>query len=909
MRPDRRKQVEELYHAALGREPESRAAFLRGACGDDEGLYQEVHSLLSFESQADGFMERPAFEIAAKKLAADYSPESLIGRRIGNYEILSLLGRGGMGEVYLAEDRKLGRKVALKFLPTYFIKDAERLRRFTQEARAASALNHPNILTIHEIGAEDSVNFIATEFIDGETLRRRMTNARLKIGEALDTAIQVADALCAAHEAGIVHRDIKPENIMLRRRDSIVKVLDFGVAKLGEQPAAAVDTEAPTKALLETNPGVVVGTVVYMSPEQARGLAVDERTDTFSLGVVVYEMVAGRLPFEGSNTNEILASILSDREPPPLSRYAREVPDELERIVSKALRKNRDERYQTIKDLLLDLRSLKERLWFEAELERSAPQVHGNVALDRDGTRHEREAARHLRTEQTATHQSTASGVRAGAWRGRPMPKAALIAAALLSMLVAGAIIYALFFRRAPVTPSTPEIRSIAVLPLNNLSGDPAQEYFADGMTEALISNLAQIRALKVISRTSVMRYKGSGKSLPEIARELNVDAVIEGSVQRSGGRVRVTAQLIHAATDTHLWARDYEREMADVLKLESEVARAVVDEIKIQVSAEERARLASARSVNPQAHEAYLLGRYHLSKPNEDDLKLAIEYFERAIQLAPDYAAAYAGLSDAWRERGIWGQKTFKEVEAPSRDAALKAIELDAGSAEPHISLSYIKQIYDWDWTGSEQEVKQALEIDPGSLEAHHGYALLLMALGRHPEAIREMQTAEQLDPLSSLIQSNFGRVLYRARRYEEAVAHLKRSAELDPRNYGAYGRMGDAYAHMGKFEEAIAAFKKAGELRADDVYRARTARVYAMMGRQREAREIVSGVKARAFEIAGVYTALGDNDQAFKILQKAVEERDTLVVFVKEDPDFDSLHSDPRWKELLRRMNFPSE
>ncbi len=370
-----------------------------------------------------------------------------------------------------------------------------------------------------------------------------------------------------------------------------------------------------------------------------------------------------------------------------------------------------------------------------------------------------------------------------------------------------------------------------------------------------------------------------------------------------------MTAQLIQAATDTHLWAHDYEGDQSDVLKLESEVARAIADEIRIQITADERARLAAARSVNPQAHEAYLLGRYHLAKLNEDDLKLAIEYFERAIQLAPDYAAPYAGLSDAWRERGIWGGKTFKEVETPARDAALKAIELDSGIAEGHISLSSVKQVYDWDWSGSEQEVRRALEIDPGSLDAHHAYALLLMALGRHAEAIGQMETAEQLDPLSSLVQSTFGRVLYRARRYPDAVAHLKRAAELDPRSYGAYGRLGDAYVQMGKFEEAITAFKKAGELRADGVYQARIARVYALTGRQAEAREMVSGVKAGAFEIAGVYTALGDKDQAFKILAKAVDERNSLLVFIKEDPDFEELHSDPRWKELLRRMNFPSE
>jgi TolB-like protein/Tfp pilus assembly protein PilF len=448
------------------------------------------------------------------------------------------------------------------------------------------------------------------------------------------------------------------------------------------------------------------------------------------------------------------------------------------------------------------------------------------------------------------------------------------------------------------------------VLPLENLSGDPAQEYFADGMTESLISNLARIRALKVISRTSAMRYKGSPKSLPEIARELNVDAVIEGSVQRSGGRVRVTAQLIHAATEAHLWVRDYEPDLTDVLKLQSEVARAVADEIRIQITAEERARLASARSVNPQGHEAYLLGRYHFSKNNEQDWKHATEYFEHAIELAPDYAAAHAGLSDAWLHLGIFGVKAFKEVEPPARGAAVKALKLDEQLAEAHIALANIRHFCDWDWAGSEQEFRRALELDPGSFDAHIYYGTLLMHLGRHDEAIREGQIAVQLDPLSPPSQTFLGRFLYRARRYEEAVPHLKRAVELEPRSIGANFRLGDVYAQLGRYDEAIAAFEKIRELTRDErTFRAGIARVHALVGRQREARQMISGVKAQPIDVAGVYAALGDKDEAFRILEKAIEERNSLLVVLKEDPPLENLHSDPRWKALLRRMNFPPE
>ena len=463
-----------------------------------------------------------------------------------------------------------------------------------------------------------------------------------------------------------------------------------------------------------------------------------------------------------------------------------------------------------------------------------------------------------------------------------------------------------------------PHIKSLAVLPLANLSGDPAQEYFADGMTEALISNLAQIRALsRVISRTSVMRYKGSRKSLPEIAQELNVDAVIEGTVQRSGGRVRVTAKLIPAATDSPLWARDYERDLSDVLKLQSDVARAVADEIRIQVTPEERARLAAARNINPQAHEAYLLGRHHL-RTNEEDLRQAIGHFERAIQLAPDYAAAYAGLSNAWLQRGTWGTKNQKEVAPLAHDNALKAVALDPQLAEAHIALGLVK-IFDWDWAGTEQEITRALELDPNSAEAHRTYGELLSALERHAEAIREMQRAEELDPLSSVIQSRYARALWRARKYEEAVLHVQRAIELDPNpgNVMPYWILGDLYVEMGRYDEAIASLKKAQSHGGNAVgISADVAGVYARMGKQKEARRMLEELKATTdpasfsnVELAHAYTALGDKDEAFKVLFRLVEERNSYATYIKAQPPLDNLHSDPRWKELLRRMNYPPE
>jgi len=450
-------------------------------------------------------------------------------------------------------------------------------------------------------------------------------------------------------------------------------------------------------------------------------------------------------------------------------------------------------------------------------------------------------------------------------------------------------------------------IRSIAVLPLENLSGDPAQEYFADGMTEELIGKLAQIRSLRVISRTSVMRYKGGGKSLPDIARELNADAVLEGTVQRADGRVRVTAKLIHVSTDSLLWARDYDRDLTDVLKLQSDVARAVANEIRMQITSDEQVRLASAPSIDPKAHEAYLLGRHHYSKDNEQGWKQAIEYFERAIQIEPNYAAAYSGLSDAWIFRGLTGTVDFKEVESITRAAALKAIALDETLVEAHLSLARIKQQYDWDWAGAEREIGRALELEPGRLDVHTDYGYLLMHVGRMDDAIREGEIVVQLDPVSSAAHSALGRFLYRAYRFEEALPHLLRAVELEPRGLTPNVRLGDLYVQLGRYEEAIAAYKKAKEVDPNGKnFQAALARVYALMGKHREARQMVRGLKANPYIIAAVYAALGDKDDAFKILEKAVAEHQ-LITPIKVEPPLENLHSDPRWQALLRRMNFP--
>jgi TolB-like protein/DNA-binding winged helix-turn-helix (wHTH) protein/tetratricopeptide (TPR) repeat protein len=490
-----------------------------------------------------------------------------------------------------------------------------------------------------------------------------------------------------------------------------------------------------------------------------------------------------------------------------------------------------------------------------------------------------------------------ASGARTRRW----------LAVAGLAVVALGSTVYML---RPAATSVRSPITSLAVLPLNNLSGDPKQDYFADGMTEALIGNLAPISALRVVSRTSVMRFKGTKTSLPEIARELKVDAVIEGSVQRTRDRVRISVQLIHAPSDTHLWAREYERELTDVLKLQGDVARAVADEIRVQVTAEERARMASAGTVDPIAHQEFLLGRHHLWKLTEEDLSRAIEHFERATRLDAGYAAAYAGLSHAWWWRGVWGSKTFKETESPSRAAARKAVALDPRLAEAHVSMGRVKFGHDWDWTGAENDFGRALDIDPNNLDAHFFSAMLFMALGRFSESIAHIERAAQLDPLSSTVHSAFGRVLYRARKFDQAIPHLKQAIALEPgpRSSDGYGRLADVYEELGRHDEALALYEKVNVLGGRPARSPDVAIVFARMGKRDEANRAVAAARNTSppAQLAQAYAVLGNNDEAFRLLFKHAEEHNSLN-YVKTEPRFDSLRADPRWPLLLRRMNLP--
>ncbi len=904
MKLERWQQIDELFQAALEREPAERAAYLDEACGGDQALRKEVESLLKSDEQAERFIETPAFKEASHFLA-DHQPESMVGRAMGPYEIVALLGAGGMGEVYLAQDARLNRRVALKLLPACFTRDDERSRRFEQEARAASALNHPNIVTIYEIGQSDGTQFITTEFIDGVTLRSRITAGRIELSEALDIALQVASALAAAHQAGVVHRDIKPENVMLRR-DGYVKVLDFGLAKHTVPRGIPTDTGSPTAPEVKTSAGVVMGTTNYMSPEQARGLVVDQRTDIFSLGVVIYEMITGRLPFEGETNSDVIASILH-HEPPPLARYSREAPEALERIVTKALRKSREERYQTGKELVSDLRSLKQRLESQVEPERSIPPGSSNEpTIDRTAGRPMADAReRHAQAGDVAARKTSSVVAR---------HKFAFAAAAFLVATVIGLNLPQIRDRLA--SPGAPApIRSLAVLPLVNLSGDPGQDHFADGMTDALIAHLCQIRTLRVISLTSSMSYKGTKKSVPEIAGELDVDAVVEGSLLRSGDSVRITARMIQAATDKPLWGQTYERDFRNVLALLSEVARAIAGEISVTVTPQTQARLASVRPSNPEAFIAYSRGRHFWNQRTEEGLRKAIEYFKEAIHKDPGYALAYDGLADCWLPQAWYAYLPAREAFPRAKEAVTKALELDDSLAEAHTTQAFINLYYDWDWAAAERGFRRAIDLNPNYPNAHHWYAEYLSLAGRQDQAIAESELARELDPNSSIINSWLGWRYHFVGQYDKAVGQIRVTLEMDPNFVPGRLVLGQAYIQKGMLKEAIAELETAATLSGGSpVYVASLAHAFAVAGRKQQALKLLDDLKelsgrrfVSSYDMALAVSGLGNKDQTLAWLQKAVEERSPRVLFVKLEPRFNALRSDSRFHDLVTRIGFP--
>jgi len=816
MLTDRWREIETLYNSACERKPEERRAYLESACGGDESLRLEVESLLAQEEPAANFLE--THESTAPGSAVEASVPA--GEQIGPYLVLQFLQKGGMGEVYKARDVRLDRPVAIKFLPRALAADPAALERFQREVRAASSLNHPRICTVHDVGEFQGRPFLVMEFLEGQSLRDRIAGEPLPIAELMGLAVQICDALKAAHAKGIVHRDIKPGNIFITAGRQI-KILDFGLAKRSGEARAVAEaavlpadeqTAATGTGNTVTRPGSVTGTLAYLSPEQARSEEVDSRTDIYSLGVVLYQMATGRPTFRAETSEELIGAILHQTPVKP-SVLNPPVPASLERIIMKALEKERTARYQFVADLLADLEKV------------------------------------------------TAS-------------------------------------------------RSLAVLPFANLSGDLAQDYFADGMTEALLTELGKISALRVISRQSMMRYEGTKKSVPQIAQELMVDAVVEGSVLRVGDRVRVTVQLIEAAPEGHLWANSYDREVQDVLTLHGEMARTVAREIRVTLTPQEEIRLAGTRAVNPSTNEVYFRGRYFLNRRTKENLDKALADFQQAIELDPAFAPAYASLSEVYFSLVMYDFAHSKELLAKSQAASLKALELDDSLSAAHYTLAMNRLATSWDWLGAEVEARRAIEVNPSNASAHWWYSDLLIFQGRMTEAEVEIQRAQELNPFSVEIYVAATARLYYERRYDEFIKRCQEWVQRDPSlEWNSHHGQGAAYVQMGKHEQAIAELREA--LKSSTIYAhtaTELANALAVAGKREEAMNLLDTVEYvpwKAIGAALVYAGLGEKDEAFRSLEKAIELRAPFVILLKVDPRFDSLREDPRFQNLLRRMN----
>jgi eukaryotic-like serine/threonine-protein kinase len=779
-----------------------------------------------------------------------------------------------MGEVYLAEDMRLGRKLALKILPAEFTRDPDRLARFEQEARAASALNHPNIITIYEVGEHEGAHFIATEYIEGRTLRQSTPPGGATLREALEITIQIAGALQAAHEAGITHRDIKPENVMIRP-DGYVKVLDFGLAKLTEKSdpkidPAKIDKEAATMLKPNTDPGMVMGTVTYMSPEQARGLRVDARSDIFSLGVMLYEMIAGRPPFDGATSSDVIAAILVS-EPRPISRLVAGIPSEFEWSLNKALRKERDDRYDTIRSFLSDLKLLKNRLDFEAEYARVGQTQSLFGKSDEAGL----EISEAVTTEVSrVVDEVIASPIRRSSGRA---------------------------------------VDSLAIMPLANDSADAEMEYLGDGITESIINSLAQLPQLRVIPRSTVFRYKGRKVDPEEIGKELGVRAVLTGRILQIGDSLIVKTELVDVGRQTQLWGEQYRRPFTDIFALQEEISQEISGNLRLQLSGEERQKLIKRYTDNTEAYHLYLKGRYYVHKRTPDWIKKGVESFLQAIDLDPNYALAYAGLAEAYGFlASSTGGQPPREAYPKAKAAAAKALELDDTLGEAHCTLGFFRLLYDWDFAAAEEEFKRAIELSPNFANAWDGYGFYFKATGQSEASIRSCRRAQELEPLSLFITLSLAWAYYFARQYDRAMEQGRKALDMDP-NFGfAYWHRGMAYIQQKKFADAVTALRKAINLSGPaTTFISYLGYANARMGKHREARQMIAQLErvskrqyVSSYFIAVIYLGLGDLDRTFEWLEKAYEERSGFMAFINVEPMLDALRSDPRFKALAEKI-----
>jgi eukaryotic-like serine/threonine-protein kinase len=896
--------IDKIFHAAIACEPAQLNEFLDEACAGDQRLRLDLESLISSHQMNDSFIESPPGHLAAELLGIN-GDQLKPGHQIGNYEIVRQLGAGGMGEVYLADDTRLNRKIALKVLPPHFTINPDRARRFEQEARAASALNHPNILTIFEIGQSDHAHFIAAEFVDGKTLRQLMNEKPFTLGEALSVVIQVAGALTAAHAAGIVHRDIKPENIMVRA-DGYAKILDFGLAKLTESSITNAELETPT--LVQSSPGLVLGTVQYMSPEQARARGVTVRTDIWSLGIVLYELLAGRVPFSGETPSHVMVSLMED-DLPPLARYA-DVPPALNCIVTRALRKNQKERYGTASQLADDLKTLKLELRLEARFKRSLETVPSN----------KEETAKSSNQSGSRALVSTISSFNSGATypasnleqlvAGLKRHKTLLASAFVVIVILT---VFGSWFLRRELDDKK-EINSIAVMPFLNETGSSDAEYLSDGIIEALIGDLAQLPQLRVTAGNSTFQYKGKEIDPREAGRSLGVEAIFTGRISRRDDSFLISVELISARDATPIWSERYNRRESELPAAQVQISQAISQALRVRLTTAEERQLAKRQTADPKAYELLLKSRYLRREGGTEDRKHAIELLQEAIVADPKYALAYADLSDLYGSLVNNNVLDQKEFTPRSEAAALKALALNNDLAEAHLAMATVKT-YHWDWAAAEREYKRAIDLNPSLTGAHDAYASFLMIQGKGEQALIEARRAKELDPVSTGSNVAVVYALLLSHQTDEALAHMKRIVELNPGSARAQSVLAQTYGERGQYRESLASYQasiRLGDVSPDAQIALGTA--YAKVGQPEKTRAILRQLRrgkeyVSPLGLAVLHVALHEYEPALALLELAYSIHDQQLIWIGIESigegDFARVASDPRFVDLMQRMD----
>jgi serine/threonine protein kinase/Flp pilus assembly protein TadD len=830
-----------------------------------------------------------------------------IGQQLGRYEIRSKIGEGGMGEVYLAEDTRLHRNVALKILPPDLAANKDRMRRFEQEATAAAALNHPNVAHIYEIGESNGVNFIAMEFIDGATLRAKIHQERADLRRLLRCLQHVAEGLAKAHAAGIVHRDLKPDNIMITR-DGYAKILDFGLAKLLEpKTLSGGDSSEVATAVMpqHSTPGAIMGTVGYMSPEQAQGRVkeIDHRADIFSFGCILFESATGKKPFEGDSVVKSLHMVIYEAAP-SITELNPALPADLQRIVRRCLAKDPDERYQSIKDVAIELKELRRELE-GSDFDTTVPPPAKSKTSSLPSADETFGAS--TGTPSLSTRASSAEYVVSGIKQHK-------LAAIVTVLVVLGGVVAIILYLRG--RPTNAAIKSIAVMPFVNTTGNADLEYLSDGITESLINNLSQLSTLSVKARSSTFRYKGKDVEPQQVASDLKVQAVLNGRVAQRGDNLTISLDLVDGTTGNQIWGEQYSRTLGDLASLQGEIARDVSQKLRFRLTNAEETRVVKNQTQNAEAYQLYLQGRYNWNKRTGPTTDKAIQYFQQAIVKDPNYAMAYVGLAESYSIGDIRSDERFAKVKA----AALKAIEIDPTLGEPHAALAGTKDIYERDLAGAEKEYKRAIELNPNYATSYHWYGETLSEQGRFDEGLPIWKRALELDPFSLAIGTDYAlEYLYYDRKYEQAVDYLNKLVEMDPNYVRTHTYLTIVYETMGRYEDAINETEKRVSLQGmkpeevanakrvlSDALKAGGPKGYWSKILEFTMQDMKKGESVPAFVLARIYSELGQRDEAFKWLQKSFENKETDLVYIKVSPIWDKLRDDPRFADMLRRLGF---